>query len=154
MNLHLKKRIVCAMSGGVDSSVSAALLKRKGYEVIGCFMRNWEKHEDDDSQTKCTNDKDLEDAIYVSNRINIRLHIVDFIKEYWTKVFEPFLDDYQHGLTPNPDILCNKYIKFDSLFKYCQERFDTTYLATGHYAQIKQDERGIKYCFHRRKTGK
>ncbi|CAF4324886.1 unnamed protein product, partial [Adineta steineri] len=143
MNLHLKKRIVCAMSGGVDSSVSAALLKKKGYEVIGCFMRNWEKHEDDDSTTKCTSDKDLEDAIYVSNQLNIRLHIVDFIKDYWTKVFEPFLDDYQHGLTPNPDILCNKYVKFDSLFKYCQERLDTTYLATGHYAQVTQDKQGI-----------
>ncbi|CAF3649578.1 unnamed protein product [Rotaria socialis] len=143
MNLPIKKRIVCAMSGGVDSSVSAALLKRKGYEVIGCFMRNWEKHEDDDSPTKCTNDKDLDDAIYVSNRLDIRLHVVDFIKDYWTKVFEPFLNDYQTGLTPNPDILCNKYIKFDALLKYCQERLDTTCLATGHYAQIKKDEQGI-----------
>ncbi len=113
--------------------------------MIGCFMRNWEKHEDDDSPTKCTNDQDLEDAIYVSNQLNIRLHIVDFIKEYWTKVFEPFLDDYQHGLTPNPDILCNKYVKFDCLFHYCQERLDSNYLATGHYAQIKPDDRGIKY---------
>ncbi|UJR25432.1 hypothetical protein I4U23_006779 [Adineta vaga] len=144
MNLHLKKRIVCAMSGGVDSSVSAALLKKKGYEVIGCFMRNWEKHEDDDSRTKCTSDQDLEDAIYVSDKLNIRLHVVDFIKEYWTKVFEPFLDDYQHGLTPNPDILCNKYVKFDSLLKYCQEHLGTSHLATGHYAQIEQDKQGIK----------
>lgn len=108
-------------------------------------MRNWEKNEDDDSPTKCTNDKDFEDASYVCNRLDIRLHMVDFVKEYWTKVFEPFLNDYQNGLTPNPDILCNKYIKFDSLLKFCQERLNTTYLATGHYAQIRQDERGIKY---------
>lgn len=133
------------MSGGVDSSVSAALLKKNGYDVIGCFMRNWEKHEDDDSTYKCTSDQDLEDATYVSKQLNIHLHVVDFIKEYWTKVFEPFLDDYQQGLTPNPDILCNKYVKFDSLFKYCQERLDVKYLATGHYAQIQHDEQGIKY---------
>ena len=117
----------------------------QGYEVIGCFMRNWEKHEDDDSATKCTSDQDLEDAMFVSNQLNIRLHVVDFIKEYWTKVFEPFLDDYERGLTPNPDILCNKYVKFDSLMKYCRERLDTPYLATGHYAQIEQDSQGIKY---------
>ncbi len=110
-------------------------------------MRNWEKHEDDDSTTKCTSDQDLEDALYVSQQLDIRLHVVDFIKEYWTKVFEPFLDDYQQGLTPNPDILCNKYVKFDCLLNYCQERLDTPYLATGHYAQIKQDERGIKYKY-------
>jgi tRNA-specific 2-thiouridylase len=107
-------------------------------------MRNWEKHEDDDSATKCTTDQDLEDALYVSHRLDIRLHVVDFVKEYWTKVFEPFLDDYQRGLTPNPDILCNKHVKFDSLVKYCQERLETTDLATGHYAQIERDEREIK----------
>ena len=108
-------------------------------------MRNWEKHEDDETTTKCTSDKDLEDAIYVSKQLNIHLHVVDFIKEYWVKVFEPFLNDYQRGLTPNPDILCNKYVKFDVLLKYCQEHLNTNYLATGHYAQIQQDERGIKY---------
>ena len=111
--------------------------------VVLCVIGK--KNEDDDSTRKCTNDQDLEDAIYVSNQLNIRLHVVDFIKEYWTKVFEPFLDDYQHGLTPNPDILCNKYVKFDCLLKYSQERLNTNYLATGHYAQIKQNERDIKY---------
>jgi tRNA-uridine 2-sulfurtransferase len=161
---NARKRIVCAMSGGVDSSVAAALLKRQGeihrrlfhdvctiryslgYDVIGCFMRNWEKHQDDHSTQKCTNDQDLDDAHYVSQHLNIRLHVVDFIKEYWTNVFEPFLDDYQRGLTPNPDILCNKYVKFNALLNYCQQRLDTTYLATGHYARIEHDQQeGIKY---------
>jgi tRNA-uridine 2-sulfurtransferase len=109
-------------------------------------MRNWEKHQDDDSALKCPNDQDLEDATYVSQQLDIRLHVVDFIKEYWTNVFEPFLDDYQHGLTPNPDILCNKHVKFDALLKHCQERLETSHLATGHYARIEHDGReGIKY---------
>ena len=109
-------------------------------------MRNWEKHQDDDSATKCSNDQDLEDASYVCQKLDIRLHVVDFIKEYWTNVFEPFLDDYQQGLTPNPDILCNKYVKFDALFKHCRERLDASHLATGHYAQIQHDpQTGIKY---------
>ena len=109
-------------------------------------MRNWEKHQDDDSVLKCPNDQDLEDATYVSQQLGIRLHVVDFIKEYWTNVFEPFLDDYQSGLTPNPDILCNKHVKFSALLKHCQERLETNHLATGHYARIEHDPReGIKY---------
>ena len=166
IGLNRVRRIVCAMSGGVDSSISAALLKKKGkarfgfrimsdshiehhslgYEVVGCFMRNWEKHEDDDSAIKCSNDQDLDDANYVCEKLNIRLHIVDFIREYWMNVFEPFLSDYQDGLTPNPDILCNKHVKFRALFNYCRERLDIQHLATGHYAQIEYDQREkIKY---------
>ena len=116
-------------------------------------MQNWEKHQDDDSTQKCANDQDLEDATYVCQQLDIRLHVVDFIKEYWTKVFEPFLDDYQEGLTPNPDILCNKYVKFDALMKHCHERLNTEYLATGHYAQVVHDEReGIKFWLFPRES--
>lgn len=117
-----------------------------GYDVVGCFMRNWEKNEDDDSTTKCTNDQDLEDANFVCKKLDIKLHVVDFIREYWTNVFEPFLSDYQNGLTPNPDILCNKHVKFDALLKYCRERIGIESLATGHYARIQHDQfTGIKY---------
>ncbi|CAF0863613.1 unnamed protein product [Didymodactylos carnosus] len=131
MSIHVRKRIICAISGGIDSAVSALLLKKKGYDVIGCFMKNWDKY--DDNTVTCTLDKDLEDAEYVCRKLQIKLHVVDFVKQYWNKVFIPFLDDYQNGLTPNPDILCNKYVKFDALLTYCKQHLQTELLATGHY---------------------
>ena len=97
------------MSGGVDSSVTAYLLKEQGYRVTGMFMKNWEE---DDTAEYCAAAEDLKDAIQVCERLEIELHEVNFAHEYWENVFEHFLQEYQAGRTPNPDILCNKEIKF------------------------------------------
>jgi tRNA-specific 2-thiouridylase len=123
------KRVVIGMSGGVDSSVCAALLKEQGYEVIGLFMRNW--IEIDGS---CPAEADYEDVARVCERLDIPYYTVDFSKEYWQQVFSSFLQDYKSGLTPNPDILCNREIKFKAFFNYALT-LGADYVATGHYCR-------------------
>ncbi|KAL3852801.1 hypothetical protein ACJMK2_016416 [Sinanodonta woodiana] len=126
------KTIVCGVSGGVDSAVAALLLKRKGYNVIGLFMKNWDVR---DEMGICTTDQDREDAKFVCDHLRIPFYEVNFVKEYWNQVFSSFVKDYQAGLTPNPDVLCNKYIKFHAFFQYARNRFDANAIATGHYAR-------------------
>lgn len=126
------KRVVVGMSGGVDSSVTALLLKEQGYDVIGVFMKNWD---DTDDEGFCTATVDYEDVVKVSNQIGIPYYSVNFEKEYWDKVFTYFLDEYKLGRTPNPDIMCNKEIKFKAFLDYALQ-IGADYVATGHYAQI------------------
>jgi len=121
--------VVVGMSGGVDSSVTAHLLKEQGYKVSGMFMKNWEE---DDTEEYCTAAEDLKDAAQVCERLDIDLHEVNFAHEYWENVFEHFLSDYQAGRTPNPDILCNKEIKFKE-FLLQAETLGADFIATGHY---------------------
>src|SRR5690625_198059 len=129
-------RVVVGMSGGVDSSVAALILKQAGYEVIGVFMKNWD---DTDENGVCTAAEDYEDVIKVCNEIGIPYYSVNFEKEYWDKVFTYFLDEYKSGRTPNPDIMCNKEIKFKAFLDYALS-IGAEYVATGHYAQLnKQD---------------
>lgn len=137
-----KKRVVVGLSGGVDSAVSAYLLKTAGYDVIGLFMRNWDSMANNDilgnetiSQNICPQEQDYLDAQEAAKIIGIELKRIDFIKEYWDDVFINFLDEYQKGRTPNPDILCNKYIKFNKMLNYAFEKLNADFLATGHYAQ-------------------
>ncbi|CAL1329282.1 tRNA 2-thiouridine(34) synthase MnmA [Candidatus Providencia siddallii] len=127
-----QKKVVIAMSGGVDSSVSAYLLKQYGYEVIGLFMKNWEE---DDNVNYCSSSIDLADAISVCDKLNIELHTINFSSEYWNKVFKHFLSEYETGRTPNPDILCNKEIKFKDFFNFAIKNFKADYIATGHYVR-------------------
>ncbi len=134
------KKVVVGISGGVDSAVAAFLLKKAGYEVIGIFMRNWdstinnELHSDQDLNDICPQEKDYNDAKKVCEHLNIPLYRVDFIKEYWDYVFTYFLEELKKGYTPNPDLLCNKYIKFDLFIKEAL-KYDADYVATGHYAK-------------------
>ncbi|SES82245.1 tRNA 2-thiouridine(34) synthase MnmA [Anaerobranca gottschalkii] len=127
-----KTRVVIGMSGGVDSSVAALLLKEQGYDVIGIFMKNWEEK---DELGVCTSTKDYEDVRKVCDQIGIPYYTVNFQKEYWERVFQYFLDEYRKGRTPNPDVMCNKEIKFKAFLDYAL-KIGAKYLATGHYAQI------------------
>ena len=125
-----KGKVALGMSGGIDSSISAYLLSEAGYEVEGFFMKNWE--EDDDNG--CTSKKDYEDAIKICNKLGIKLNLVNFSDKYWSNVFEKFLAELKKGFTPNPDIFCNKEIKFKLYYDYAMSLgFD--YIATGHYAK-------------------
>lgn len=137
------KRVVVGISGGVDSSVAAYLLKKQGYEVIGLFMRNWDSSINNDfngnpniNENICPQEQDYNDALEVCKKLDIPLHRVDFVKEYWDNVFTYFLDELKKGRTPNPDVMCNKYIKFDLFVKKALE-LNADYVATGHYAKIK-----------------
>lgn len=125
-------RVVVGMSGGVDSSVAAYLLKEQGYDVIGIFMKNWD---DTDEFGVCTATEDYEDVIRVANQIGIPYYAVNFEKEYWDKVFTYFLDEYKAGRTPNPDVMCNKEIKFKAFLDHAL-KLGADYLATGHYARV------------------
>jgi tRNA-specific 2-thiouridylase len=125
---HLK--VIVGMSGGVDSSVSAYLLKQQGYQVEGLFMKNWEE---DDNDEYCAAAEDLKDAQAVCNKLGIELHTINFATEYWDNVFEYFLAEYQAGRTPNPDIMCNKEIKFKAFLEFACEDLGADYIATGHY---------------------
>lgn len=122
------------MSGGVDSSVSALLLMQQGFQVEGLFMKNWDE---DDGTEYCTAKRDLEDAAKVCNTLGIKLHTANFAAEYWDNVFEYFLSEYKVGRTPNPDILCNREIKFKVFLEYAQ-MLGADYIATGHYARTCQ----------------
>jgi tRNA-specific 2-thiouridylase len=133
----LGKKVIVGMSGGVDSSVSAYLLKEQGYDVVGLFMKNWEE---DDTDTYCSAAKDLQDAKAVCEKIGIELKTVNFAAEYWDRVFENFLSEYKAGRTPNPDILCNKEIKFKAFLEYAFEILDADFIATGHYVKRSFDE--------------
>ena len=136
------KKVVIGMSGGVDSSVAAIKLKEQGYEVIGLFMRNWDSLADgefDGAPTTesgiCPQEEDYNDAKAVCDKLNIPLYRKDFVKEYWDYVFTYFLEELKNGRTPNPDIMCNKYIKFDMFAKEAI-KLGADYIATGHYARI------------------
>lgn len=138
--MFMKKTVVVGMSGGVDSAVAAYLLKQEGYNVIALFMRNWDStingEDFENNDIICPQERDYNDALKVCETLDIPLHRVDFIKEYWDYVFKYFLDELKKGRTPNPDLLCNKYIKFD-LFKKEAVRLGADYMATGHYARVK-----------------
>lgn len=137
----MKKKVVVGMSGGVDSSVSAILLQQQGYEVIGLFMRNWDSLADGEldgpttSTGQCPQEADYDDAKAVCDKLGIPLYRKDFVKEYWDYVFTYFLDELKNGRTPNPDIMCNKYIKFDMFAKEAR-KLGADYIATGHYARM------------------
>jgi tRNA-specific 2-thiouridylase len=124
--------IVMGMSGGVDSSVAALLLKQQGYNVVGVFMKNWDEPDEDGI---CTSTIDYEDVQAVCNQIGIPYYTVNFEKEYWDKVFTYFLDEYKKGRTPNPDVMCNKEIKFKAFLDYAL-KIGADYIATGHYCQV------------------
>ena len=135
-------KVIVGVSGGVDSAVAALLLKLQGYEVEGMFMRNWDSNLNNDINGNpnnitdiCPQEQDYNDAVKLCDQIGIKLHRVDFIKEYWDFVFTYFLDELKKGRTPNPDMLCNKFIKFD-LFKRGAEKLGADFIATGHYAKI------------------
>ncbi|RAN53170.1 tRNA(5-methylaminomethyl-2-thiouridine)-methyltransferase [Dolosigranulum pigrum] len=131
-------RVVVGMSGGVDSSATALKLKREGYDVVGIFMKNWD---DTDENGVCTATEDYKDVQAVANQIGIPYYSVNFEKEYWNKVFEYFLDEYKKGRTPNPDVICNKEIKFKAFLDYAMD-LGADYVATGHYARVERDDNG------------
>jgi len=130
--LPQETRVVIGMSGGVDSSVAALLLKEQGYDVIGIFMKNWD---DTDENGVCTATEDYNDVIEVCNQIGIPYYAVNFEKQYWDKVFTYFLDEYRAGRTPNPDVMCNKEIKFKAFLEHAIA-LGADYVATGHYARV------------------
>ncbi|HHX94054.1 MAG TPA: tRNA 2-thiouridine(34) synthase MnmA [Tenericutes bacterium] len=145
------KKVIVGISGGVDSSVAAILLKEAGYEVIGAFMRNWDSALNNDilgnptlQDEICPQEVDYNDTKEVCEKLNIPLHRVDFVKEYWDYVFTYFLDELKAGRTPNPDIMCNKYIKFDLFIEFAKS-LGADYVATGHYARLEDGKllRGV-----------
>ncbi|MBM7657397.1 tRNA 2-thiouridine(34) synthase MnmA [Sporolactobacillus spathodeae] len=128
-------RVVIGMSGGVDSTVAALLLKQKGYDVIGIFMKNWD---DTDDNGVCTATEDYEDVVRVCGQIGIPYYAVNFEKQYWDRVFTYFLEEYKAGRTPNPDVMCNKEIKFKAFLDHALS-LGADYVATGHYARVAED---------------
>lgn len=140
MNQPKQTRVIIGMSGGVDSSVAALLLLQQGYQVEGLFMKNWEE---DDGTEYCTAKEDLADAQAVCDTLGIVLHTANFAAEYWDNVFEHFLQEYQAGRTPNPDILCNREIKFKAFLDYAKH-LGADLIATGHYVRrVDQDGRSL-----------
>lgn len=136
-------KIAVGISGGVDSSVTLLLLKNLGYEVIAVFMQNWDDFlnnnitRKNDPNLKCSVWNDYNDAKIIADKLGVKIYKVNFIKEYWDNVFEKSLNLYKDGFTPNPDIFCNNFIKFDLFQKYCLEKLGCDFIATGHYADIK-----------------
>lgn len=138
------KKVVVGLSGGVDSAVSAYLLQKQGFEVIGLFMRNWDSAANNDilgnptlEEEICPQEQDYQDALKVAEHLGIELHRHDFIKEYWDYVFEYFLEEHRKNRTPNPDILCNKHVKFAG-FQEVAKALGADYFAYGHYARKKE----------------
>ena len=132
----MRKHIIVGMSGGVDSSVTALALLEKGYSVTGLFMKNWEE---DDGTEFCTAMQDLADAQQVCDTLGIELKTVNFAAEYWDEVFEVFLSEFKAGRTPNPDILCNKHVKFRAFLNYAIDDLGAEFIATGHYARVGEE---------------
>ena len=129
-------KVMVGLSGGVDSAVSLLCLQNEGIEVEALFMKNWEE---DDTDTYCSAAHDLQDAESVCQHLNIKLHVVNFAQEYWERVFEHFLNEYKAGRTPNPDILCNREIKFKAFLEYALS-LGADKIATGHYAICKENQ--------------
>ncbi|USS90908.1 tRNA 2-thiouridine(34) synthase MnmA [Fructilactobacillus carniphilus] len=138
MQDNSQTRVVVGMSGGVDSSVAAYLLKQQGYDVVGIFMKNWD---DTDENGVCTATEDFKDVAHVANQLGIPYYSVNFEKEYWDRVFKYFLAEYKRGRTPNPDVICNTEIKYKAFLEYAMD-LGADYIAMGHYAQLKRDENG------------
>ena len=141
----MKKKVILGLSGGVDSSVAAIKLLEEGYEVVGVFMRNWDSATNNDflgnpdfNSDVCPQEKDYQDAVKVAEKLGIELKRVDFIEEYWEYVFKYFLEEYAAGRTPNPDLMCNKEIKFKAFLDYANN-LSADYIAMGHYARINHD---------------
>ncbi|MCL6414894.1 tRNA 2-thiouridine(34) synthase MnmA [Aestuariirhabdus sp. Z084] len=136
MSSNANTKVIVGMSGGVDSSVSALLLQQQGYQVEGLFMKNWDE---DDGTEYCTAKEDLKDAQTVCDKLGIKLHSANFAAEYWDNVFEHFLEEYRAGRTPNPDILCNREIKFKAFLDYAL-LLGADAIATGHYVRRRDRE--------------
>ena len=133
------KKIIIGLSGGVDSAVSAFILKKAGYDVLGVYMQNWDAFLNGENNLKssddgCESKQDYEDVLKIAKYLDIKVHKVNFVKEYWDNVFEDFIKKYSLGKTPNPDVLCNKNIKFEAFRNYVFKNFECDYFATGHYA--------------------
>lgn len=145
-------KVLIGLSGGVDSAVAAYLLKKQGYDVSACFMRNWDALANGDylgnptiNNSQCPQEKDYDDAVAVAKLLDIPLLRIDFVKEYWDDVFSYLIREYESGRTPNPDIFCNKYIKFDAFLKFAKEKaFDM--IAMGHYAKRKDIDGKTYLC--------
>jgi len=135
-DIKKKKKVVVGLSGGVDSSVAAKLLIDDGYEVIGLFMHNWEE---DDGMGNCTSIDDWQDAQNVASKLSIPIYSINFSKDYMERVFSYFLAEYKKGRTPNPDVLCNREIKFGPFLEYAK-KLQADYIATGHYCGIKHSK--------------
>jgi len=133
----MAKNIIVGLSGGVDSAVTALLLVEQGHNVTGLFMKNWEE---DDGTEYCTALQDLADAQQVCDKLGIPLKTVNFAAEYWDEVFEVFLAEFAQGRTPNPDILCNKHVKFKAFLDYAIDDLGADHIATGHYARVAEQD--------------
>lgn len=139
-NITKPAHIIVGLSGGVDSAVAAYLLKKAGHKVEALFMKNWEE---DDTNTYCAAEVDKNDAAEVCDVLNIPLQVINFAEQYWQKVFTYFLDEYRTGRTPNPDILCNKEIKFSAFLNYAKQ-LGADYIATGHYVRTQWVEEQLQ----------
>lgn len=142
----MKEKVLLGLSGGVDSAVAAVILKEQGYDVTCAFMRNWDALANNDilgnptiGNDICPQEEDYMDAKRVADKLGLELLRVDFVKEYWDNVFTQFLDEYKKGRTPNPDILCNKHVKFEAFLKYAMDH-GFTHVATGHYARVQHNK--------------